>query len=69
MKKLLYFGLLFSLASLPAVSQTDDLELNPFIVPTQIFNNPSADSDTASTLVAAEGQEAKVAYNAGITLF
>lgn len=72
MKKLLIFSLFAIIGIGISYSQENkdssmyDSGINQIIVPTQIITSPT-DGDTVNTLVAAEGQEATIMYNNGVT--
>ncbi len=71
-KNLFAIGLLSALGIGVSFSQenkdnkTNDSGMDQIIVPTQIVTSPT-DGDTVNTLVNAEGQEANVMYNIGVT--
>ena len=69
MKKLLFTTLFLAIGIGYVFSQEDNqTDANPIIVPTQIITSPT-EGDTLNTLVNAEGEESKVAYNNGVTLY
>ena len=69
MKKLLFTTLFLAIGIGYVFSQEDNqTDTNPIIVPTQIITSPT-EGDTINTLVNAEGEESKVAYNNGVTLY